>query len=63
MAVAYITGKIETLGSIFSQETPKGATGVPATVKIHFSFYSRVFSKKRIKVTIELAFLFVSMLQ
>ena len=34
MAVAYITGKIETLGSIFSQETPKGATGVPATVKM-----------------------------
>ena len=36
MAVAYITGKIETLGSIFSQETPKGATGVPATVKMFF---------------------------
>ena len=46
MAVAYITGKIETLGSIFSQETPKGATGVPATVKMIFSFYSRDFLKK-----------------
>ena len=31
-----VVGKFETLGSNFSQETPKGATGVPATVKMFF---------------------------
>ena len=49
MAVAYITGKIETLGSIFSQETPKGATGVPATVKMIFLSIHEYSLKKELR--------------
>ena len=55
-------GKIETEAQFLAMK-PERVCWRPATMKIIFCFYSRVFSKKRIKVTIELAFLFVSMLQ